>query len=251
MTDASAILASLDRFIERFGHQVATEEYPVATSKSLIRNDVGHSGHCGHSKQDCYAENDLDHSKLSGSPDVDPAVRLARKVLFNGGHNGHNGQSFLKQPLIRGQCENPDGHSGQHPFDQKLVSGDPDHSGYEPWAPSDVFLSNPTWWQDLFFERAAHREFDGGYPRAEAELLAWREIEWRWHMEHSERVPGEVCAGCHEPMEGALDLIDGARVHIDRYRCRIAYEQRWRAAAAAALIVLSVQPPAADFERVP
>ena len=34
---------------------------------------------------------------------------------------------------------------------------------------------------------ASNDQFAGGYPRVDAELLAWREIEWRWHLEHRER----------------------------------------------------------------
>ena len=38
--------------------------------------------------------------------------------------------------------------------------------------------------QDLFEERAAHREFDGGYPRREAERLAWKECLAEWRRQH-------------------------------------------------------------------
>jgi hypothetical protein len=54
-------------------------------------------------------------------------------------------------------------------------------------------------------------DHDGGFPRAEAELLAWRELENRWNLAHGERVSRELCAGCRRPIgtEAALDLIDG------------------------------------------
>jgi hypothetical protein len=44
---------------------------------------------------------------------------------------------------------------------------------------------DPAWWQDLFEERAAHREFDGGYPRREAERLAWKECLAEWRRQHA------------------------------------------------------------------
>ena len=60
MTDTSAILASLDRFIERFarhdelmsGHRVATQYQPMAIAKPLINRSNNHSGHSGHPKQE-------------------------------------------------------------------------------------------------------------------------------------------------------------------------------------------------------
>jgi len=109
-----------------------------------------------------------------------------------------------------------------------------------------VATADPSRWRDLYEERAAHREFDGGYPRAEAELLAWREIEWRWHMAHGERVPPDLCAGCRRPIGTAkfLDLIDGARLHNNGYDCLIRRSERWRAAATRALTALGLQPPA-------
>ena len=39
------------------------------------------------------------------------------------------------------------------------------------------FAEDPIWWRDLFEERAAIRQNDGGYTRAEAERLAWDELE--------------------------------------------------------------------------
>jgi hypothetical protein len=75
-------------------------------------------------------------------------------------------------------------------------------------------------------------------------------IEWRWHLAHREWTSAGVCAGCDQRIRAdeALDLIDGARVHLKDGSCRIAYEQRWRSAATNALIVLGLQPPATDKE---
>jgi hypothetical protein len=108
-------------------------------------------------------------------------------------------------------------------------------------------------WRDMYEERAAIRQYDGGYPRAEAERLAWGAMENRWHLEHGERVPRDICAGCRRAVgeAEALDLIDGDRVHMKGYRCRTAYEERWRSAATTALIVLGLQPPAIDCDGLP
>jgi len=56
MNDASAVLASLDKFIERFaqhgestgGHRVATQNEPLATINPLTSEGRNHSGHSGH-----------------------------------------------------------------------------------------------------------------------------------------------------------------------------------------------------------
>jgi hypothetical protein len=47
-----------------------------------------------------------------------------------------------------------------------------------------AILAEASDWRDLYEERAAIREFDGGYPRAEAERLAWGELEDHWHRLH-------------------------------------------------------------------
>jgi hypothetical protein len=147
---------------------------------------------------------------------------------------------------------NVDGHSGKSFSDQQFAShrtDTGDQPGREIGTPPTASRLDPTIWSDLYEERAAHRQFDGGYPRIEAELLAWRDIEWRWHLAHRERASAEVCAGCGQLIlpDETLDLIDGARVHMKGYRCRIAYEQRWRSAATNALIALGLQPPATEW----
>jgi len=156
------------------------------------------------------------------------------------------------QQLAGSHRENVDGHSGKSFSDQQFAShrtDTGDHSGREIGTPPNASRLDPTIWSDLYEERAAHRQFDGGYPRIEAELLAWRDIEWRWHLAHRERASAEVCAGCGQLIlpDETLDLIDGARVHMKEYRCRIAYEQRWRSAATNALIALGLQPPATEW----
>jgi hypothetical protein len=101
-------------------------------------------------------------------------------------------------------------------------------------------------WQALFEERAAIRQFDGRYTRAEVEALAWGEIENRWHLQHGERVARDLCAGCHRSLGDAqaLDLIDGCRVHdAADHACLIRHGERWRLNATRALIALGVTPP--------
>lgn len=101
-------------------------------------------------------------------------------------------------------------------------------------------------WLDIFSERAAHREFDGGCSRIEAERLAWSEVELRWHLLRGERVPRNVCAGCCEPFDDTevLDLIDGSRVHLGgERRCLELWTQKWRAAAKSGLQVIGLKCP--------
>jgi len=107
-------------------------------------------------------------------------------------------------------------------------------------------------WLDLYEERAAIRQYDGRYTRAEAEVLAWGEIENRWHLKHGERVPRDLCAGCRRPIGSAdaLDLIDGTRVHIAASQdCLIRHGKRWRANATRALRALGLRPPTSACDR--
>jgi hypothetical protein len=114
----------------------------------------------------------------------------------------------------------------------------------ESEAEEGATARDATWWHDCYEERAAIRQY--GYRRDEAELLAWRELETRWHMAHGERVATDLCAGCRRPIgeAEALDLIDGSRVH-DRVDndCLIRHGERWRSAAKRALVELGLQPP--------
>jgi hypothetical protein len=101
-------------------------------------------------------------------------------------------------------------------------------------------------WCDLFEERAAIYEYDGRYTRAEAEVLAWGELQNRWHFEHGARAARDLCAGCRLPIGSAevLDLIDGNRVHLRGDRdCLIQHGRRWRAAATRALLSLGLRSP--------
>jgi hypothetical protein len=104
------------------------------------------------------------------------------------------------------------------------------------------------YWRDFFDERAAHREFDGGHSRAEAERLAFGEMLLEWHRRHGARPDPHRCSGCGDdgPGNGGLTLCDGARVHFDAVRgvdCIISYGKKWRNAAVAALRELGFEPP--------
>jgi hypothetical protein len=101
-------------------------------------------------------------------------------------------------------------------------------------------------WRDLYEERAAIREYDGGYSRPEAERLAWGEIQNRWHAQHRGPARPEICGGCRQPIgeAKALDLIDGDRVHVDTANaCLIRYGITWRTEATRALMALGLMPP--------
>jgi hypothetical protein len=103
-------------------------------------------------------------------------------------------------------------------------------------------------WRELFEERAAIRKCGGLYSRAEAEVLAWGELQNRWHIEHGDRIPRDVCAGCRRPIGNAeaLDLIDGSRVHLtDANGCLIRHGSRWSTNATRALMAVGLRPPPA------
>src|SRR5262249_23214565 len=107
-------------------------------------------------------------------------------------------------------------------------------------------VGDEDYWRDEFEERAAILEYEVGYSRAEAEVLAWGEIENRWHLKHGERAPRDLCAGCRRPIGSAdvLDLIDGNRVHIAASQdCLIRHGNRWRANATRSLLALGLRPP--------
>jgi hypothetical protein len=105
---------------------------------------------------------------------------------------------------------------------------------------------SPADWRDLYDERSAIRQYYGHYSRAEAEALAWGEMQNRWHAEHGERVSRDLCAGCRRPIrtEKVLDLIDGNRVHTsDDNACLAQQGSRWRAAATRALMAFGLRLP--------
>jgi hypothetical protein len=107
-------------------------------------------------------------------------------------------------------------------------------------------VTGSKWWHDLSAERSVHHMLAGRRQRAEAERLVWAEMQNRWHVEHGERVPRDICAGCRRSIgsAAALDLIDGCRVHLDDENvCLIRHGKRWRAAATRALAELGLRPP--------
>jgi hypothetical protein len=66
-------------------------------------------------------------------------------------------------------------------------------------------------------------------------------------MAHCEPAAAGICAGCQQPIgsDDVIVMIGGNRCH-DRagHACLIRHGERWRNAATAALIALSLQPPA-------
>lgn len=133
--------------------------------------------------------------------------------------------------------------------DIRLAPGSMSQKSRMSQAPEGDELWSPERWREEFEERAAIRQYDGHYTRVEAERLAWGGLENRWHREHGERVPADVCAGCRRPMGGrpALDVADGSRVHdTPDHACLIRFGKRWRSAATRALIEMGLRPPATD-----
>ena len=126
-----------------------------------------------------------------------------------------------------------------------LTEGD-DHRGAASRECSGA--AEAGYWRDFFDERAAHREFDGGHSRADAERLAFGEMILEWHRRYGARPDPFRCAGCGDdmPSKGGMALNDGTRVHLDAVRrvdCIIAYGQKWRGAGATALRELGFDPP--------
>ena len=107
----------------------------------------------------------------------------------------------------------------------------------QPVGRSTESAAPSEYWSAVLAERAAHWKL-GGRSRSEAERIAWAEAQLRWHAQHGERVPQDICAGCRRPIGTlpVLDLIGGSRVHLnDGNHCLIKHGERWRAAATRAL----------------
>jgi hypothetical protein len=96
-------------------------------------------------------------------------------------------------------------------------------------------------------ERVGIRLYDAGYTRYEAERLAYGETIEHWCERHPLRLQPGSCAGCGEPLAtAALQLPDGARVHLDRdreFKCLISYGFRRKRRAVEALAMRGLQPP--------
>jgi hypothetical protein len=200
MTDASAVLASLDRFIGQLAHygqlingqRVATQIGSVATTNPLTKQVTNHPCHPSHPEQHAPVEADHERFDSPPRPAEDPDERLARKVSSVGGYSGKSGKSSPNQSLTGGHHKNAHGESGNSPSDQGVVGylicpGNP--GGQEFVSPADTFRSEPAWWRDQYEERSRHAELGDRRYRAEAALVAWGELQWRWHKQCGERMP--------------------------------------------------------------
>ena len=111
-------------------------------------------------------------------------------------------------------------------------------------------LDDPAWWRRQFAVRTIARKGGGNRGQAEAVLLAFGDLVNEWHRRHGIRTDQDRCAGCGEALPVDVGMIvdqGGVRVHFDAVRgfdCLLAYGQRWRSNAAAALGAIGVQPPA-------
>ena len=257
MADASAILASLDRFIGRLahqgglisGHRVATQDGPMATSNILTNQVANHSYHSGHPKQETFTEADHERCASPPGPDEDSGACLARKFSSVGGYGGKSGKCISNQELASDHRQNANGHGGKCSLDQQLAGrsiGLASPGSQKLASPSVTFQSGAAWWRDQYEVRSRHRELGGRRCRAEAELLAWSELQWRWHKQHGERVPLGICGGCWKPIRSGenIPLIDGTYVHSGaRHDCLITYGRHWRWAATNALTAMGLMPP--------
>jgi hypothetical protein len=110
---------------------------------------------------------------------------------------------------------------------------------------SDAVDSDPAWWQLHYIVRTDHWEMSGYRCRAEAEELAWGNLQIRWHRQHGKRFPVWQCAGCDQPIGSltAFDLGDGNQVHLHTLDCLIRYGYRWRGGATRALTAMGLTRP--------
>jgi hypothetical protein len=252
MNDASAIFASLDRFIQRLadqsGHRVVIEDEPMVTINSLKKEGSDHSGHSGHTKQETSVVADRESCNSAAES---PGARLARKVSYINGYSGQSGQSIPDQGVTGGHRELVDGHSGNSPSDQEITSdfGSAGSQTDQSLASrADPCGPDPAWWRDHYKERSRHFELGRRRSPREAERIAWGDLQWRWHKDYGERVPPGICGGCRKPiaMAETILLIDGTRLHdVEGHECLISYGRRWRNAATAGLHAFGFDPPAA------
>jgi hypothetical protein len=207
MAETSTILASLDLFIERFKtwdeigcrYAVSTGQRAPAKANHIENHDIGHLDHFSHSGRDTHADDSLRHTRRDDARPVD--VVGARKASSTHGHSGNSGQNLGNRGLDSGRYRNGVGHSS--PEHQPQIGFNP----AEISEAADPYRSAFKFWRGIYQERAARPEHDGGYQRLEAELLAWRELESRWHMAHCQPAAAGICAGCQRPI-GNEDVID-------------------------------------------
>jgi hypothetical protein len=180
---------------------------------------------------------------LGASPIAEGAAAASKsaKITVVGALNADPQKTARNPPISAKDASNK--NFGALWRGDEAVAGRPE-AGETPNLGVQASPRSAAFWRDLFEERAAIRE--GGYSRAEAEPLAWGELQNRWHLAHGERVPRHLCAGCRRPIIGAaptLDLIDGNRVHdAAEHDCLIRWGERWRAAASRGLIAIGLSP---------
>jgi hypothetical protein len=138
--------------------------------------------------------------------------------------------------------------------EQSLASGTVDRAAAD-LSSLNSFISFPERltagdWRDWYQKRAAIRQYDGNYTRAEAERLAWGEVVNEWHRRQGERAPRDLCAGCLKPIGDSgevFDHADGTQTHMaDGFDCVVKYGDRWRGAAEKALVAMGLTPPSVE-----
>ena len=158
MTDASAILISLDRFIGQLArhdrvknsHRVATQDGAMATPNPLTNQLSGHSYHSGHREQETATKVDLEEPASPPPSGTDSVTGCARKVLSADGYSGQSGKSQQNQPFTGDHRDYGSGQSGKSPLYQQLVRsliGSETHQA-QLVSPVDDVRSDPAWWRD-------------------------------------------------------------------------------------------------------
>jgi len=99
-------------------------------------------------------------------------------------------------------------------------------------------------WQVFFDERAGIIEFDGGMPRAKAEVQAFASCVAEWLNQNPECSPAGRCLDCgerdhsHDPLlPFGIESIGYAWLHS---RCWSAWHEARKARAAAALVTVGI-----------
>ena len=100
-------------------------------------------------------------------------------------------------------------------------------------------------WRDLYAERAAIREYDGGLDRAIAEQRAFDDVLQEWGQQHPQKEELHLCIGCGEPLgKVTIALPNGARAHYEPGRiCLEAGVAVFQRGAIAALASFGIVPP--------
>ena len=259
---ASSIFAALGATISalgdvgegRFGHRADTRNDLLSDAKPLSDKGFGHFGHFGHQKQEIPGS-----ETPNGEANADGgAGARGSRVEFH--HSQVSKLSEVSNPL-------PDqglggGHQpplGVQPVSEEARSTSSNVNDINPEALDTIQKAcrqinipppagdTPEAWR-LWQQERIDLWLRYGHSPVDAGKIAWGEAEIIWHYWHGAQPSRDRCAGCDAFMldEPGMHQLDGAVVHIGSdygLECLIAYGDRWRGTARAALEALGLDPP--------